>query len=33
MNQKDIASKLRLSRSKVNRVIGKAIVYLRDKVK
>ena len=33
MSQKDIASKLNLSRSKVNRVIGKAIVYLKEKLK
>ena len=33
MNQKDIASKLDLSRSKVNRIIGKAIDFLREKVK
>lgn len=33
MNQKDIASKLNLSRSKVNRIIGKAIIFLREKVK
>lgn len=33
MSQKDIASKLKLSRSKVNRVIGKAIVYLKEKLK
>ena len=33
MSQKDIASKLKLSRSKVNRVIGKAVVYLREKLK
>ncbi|MFH1710062.1 MAG: sigma-70 family RNA polymerase sigma factor [bacterium] len=33
MNQKDIASKMKLSRSKVNRIIGKAIVFLRGKLK
>ncbi len=33
MNQKDIASKLKLSRSKVNRIIGKTVVYLRGKLK
>jgi RNA polymerase sigma factor for flagellar operon FliA len=33
MNQKDIASKLKLSRSKVNRVIGRTVVYLRGKLK
>ncbi len=32
-SQKDIAAKLKLSRSKVNRVIGKAITRLRDKLK
>jgi RNA polymerase sigma factor for flagellar operon FliA len=33
MNQKDIASKLKLSRSKVNRIIGKTVVHLREKLK
>jgi RNA polymerase sigma factor FliA len=33
MSQKDIASKLKLSRSKVNRIIGKAIVFLKEKLK
>jgi RNA polymerase sigma factor for flagellar operon FliA len=33
MNQKDIASKMKLSRSKVNRVIGRTVVYLRGKLK
>lgn len=33
MTQKDIASKLRLSRSKVNRLLGRAIIRLRDKLK
>lgn len=33
MSQKDIASKLKLSRSKVNRIIGKTIVFLREKLK
>lgn len=33
MNQKDIASKLKLSRSKVNRIIGRTVVYLRGKLK
>jgi RNA polymerase sigma factor for flagellar operon FliA len=33
MNQKDIASKMKLSRSKVNRIIGKTVVYLRGKLK
>jgi len=33
MSQKDIAEKLKLSRSKVNRVIGKAITKLREKIK
>ncbi len=33
MTQKDIATKLKLSRSKVNRVLGKAIIRLREKVK
>lgn len=32
-SQKDIAAKLKLSRSKVNRVIGKAIIYLKGKLK
>jgi RNA polymerase sigma factor for flagellar operon FliA len=33
MSQKDIAAKLKLSRSKVNRVIAKAIDYLKEKLK
>jgi len=33
MNQKDIASKLKLSRSKVNRIIGRTVVHLREKLK
>jgi len=33
LNQKDIASKLKLSRSKVNRIIGKTVVHLREKLK
>ena len=33
LNQKDIAEKLDLSRSKVNRIIGKAILFLKEKVK
>jgi RNA polymerase sigma factor for flagellar operon FliA len=33
MSQKEIASKLKLSRSKVNRIIGKTVVYLREKLK
>ena len=33
MNQKDIASKMKLSRSKVNRIIGKTVGYLREKLK
>ena len=33
MSQKDIAGKLKLSRSKVNRIIGKTVVYLREKLK
>ena len=33
MSQKEIASKLKLSRSKVNRVIGKTVVSLREKLK
>lgn len=33
MNQKDIAEKMDLSRSKVNRIIGKTISRLRDKLK
>jgi len=33
MSQKEIAAKLKLSRSKVNRVIGKTVVYLREKLK
>jgi len=33
MSQKDIAEKLELSRSKVNRLIGRAISNLRDKLK
>ncbi len=32
MSQKDIASKLRLSRSKVNRVLGKAVIALKSRV-
>jgi RNA polymerase sigma factor for flagellar operon FliA len=33
MTQKDIASKLKLSRSKVNRVLGKAMIGLKEKLK
>lgn len=33
MTQKDIAKKLKLSRSKVNRLLGKAITRLREKIK
>jgi len=33
INQKTIASKLKLSRSKVNRLLGKAIIRLRERVK
>jgi RNA polymerase sigma factor (sigma-70 family) len=33
MSQKDIASKLKLSRSKVNRVIGKTVDFLKEKLK
>jgi len=33
LSQKDIASKLKLSRSKVNRIIGKTVVHLREKLK
>jgi len=33
MSQKDIASKLKLSRSKVNRLLGRAIIRLREKLK
>jgi RNA polymerase sigma factor FliA len=33
MSQKDIASKLKLSRSKVNRVIGKTVSHLKEKLK
>ncbi len=33
MSQKDIASKLKLSRSKVNRIIGRTVVHLRGKLK
>jgi RNA polymerase sigma factor for flagellar operon FliA len=33
LSQKDIASKLKLSRSKVNRIIGKTVVYLKEKLK
>ncbi len=33
MSQKDIASKMRLSRSKVNRVIGKAVSFLKERLK
>ena len=33
MNQKEIASKLKLSRSKVNRIIGRTVVHLREKLK
>jgi RNA polymerase sigma factor FliA len=33
MSQKDIASKLKLSRSKVNRVIGKTVAHLKEKLK
>jgi len=32
MSQKDIASKLKLSRSKVNRVLGKAVITLKGRV-
>jgi RNA polymerase sigma factor FliA len=33
MSQKDIASKMKLSRSKVNRIIGRTVVFLREKLK
>ncbi|MCX5726791.1 MAG: sigma-70 family RNA polymerase sigma factor [Candidatus Saganbacteria bacterium] len=33
MSQKDIARKLKLSRSKVNRLLGRAVIDLRDKIK
>ncbi len=33
LSQKEIASKLKLSRSKVNRIIGKTVVFLREKLK
>jgi len=33
MTQKDIASMLKLSRSKVNRVLGKAVTLIREKIK
>lgn len=33
MSQKDIASKLKLSRSKVNRIIGKAVEHLKEKLR
>jgi len=33
INQKTIASKLRLSRSKVNRLLGRAIIRLKEKLK
>jgi RNA polymerase sigma factor FliA len=33
ISQKDIASKLKLSRSKVNRIIGRTVVFLREKLK
>ena len=33
MNQNDIAAKLKLSKSKVNRIIGRTVVYLREKLK
>jgi len=33
MSQKDIAEQLKLSRSKVNRIIGKTVVFLREKLK
>jgi RNA polymerase sigma factor for flagellar operon FliA len=33
MNQNEIASRLKLSKSKVNRIIGKTVVYLREKLK
>jgi RNA polymerase sigma factor for flagellar operon FliA len=33
MTQKDIAAMLKLSRSKVNRVLGKAITLLKDRIK
>ena len=33
MTQKDIAKKLKLSRSKVNRLLGKAVIKLREKIK
>ena len=32
MSQKDIAEQLNLSRSKVNRIIGKTITKLREKI-
>jgi len=33
MNQKDIAEQMKLSRSKVNRIIGKTVVFLREKLR
>jgi RNA polymerase sigma factor for flagellar operon FliA len=33
INQKTIAAKLKLSRSKVNRLLGRAIIHLREKIR